>query len=156
MNPFDLGQVIQKVVDVHNGQAQKKDIRVIIDSPDRIPLTSGDQDMIEQVIVNLFSNAVKYSPPHSKIGIEIKEENESLIVSVIDNGYGIPKEALPKIFEKFYRVVDNDETNEVEGSGLGLALAREIIEQHGGTIKVNSRLGVGSVFTFSIPKAKLS
>jgi signal transduction histidine kinase len=70
---------------------------------------------------------------------------------VIDNGYGIPQESLPHIFDKFYRVTDSEGTEEVEGSGLGLTLAREIIERHGGTITVNSRLGVGSVFTFSIP-----
>jgi two-component system sensor histidine kinase ResE len=87
------------------------------------------------------------------MGIEVKENNSEIIVSVIDNGYGISNEDLPKIFEKFYRV-DSENSEEVEGSGLGLALAKEIVEQHNGTIKVNSRLGVGSVFSFSIPKVK--
>lgn len=153
--PFDLGQLIRKVAEVHAGQAERKKIRVITQVPDHIPLAQGDQDMIEQVLVNLFSNAVKYSPPQSKIGIEIKSERGMLAVSVIDNGYGIPKESLSRIFEKFYRVVETDALEETEGSGLGLTLAREIIDQHNGAIRVNSRLGVGSVFTFLIPKADI-
>jgi PAS domain S-box-containing protein len=151
MNPFDLKQVIQKIIETYQAQTEKKKIKVLHDIDDNIPLALGDQDMIEQVLVNLFSNAIKYSPHHSKIGIEVKEQEKRLVVSVIDNGYGIPQESLPHIFDKFYRVTDSEGTEEVEGSGLGLTLAREIIERHGGTITVNSRLGVGSVFTFSIP-----
>ncbi len=153
MNPFDLRYLVEKIVEIYKGEAEKKEIRIITEIPDTLPLTLGDQDMIEQVLLNLFSNAVKYSPDRSKIGIEAKEEDDKILVSVIDNGYGIPKESLPRVFDKFYRVVDSEGTEEVEGSGLGLALAREIVERHGGTIKVNSRLGVGSVFSFTIPKA---
>jgi two-component system phosphate regulon sensor histidine kinase PhoR len=76
-------------------------------------------------------------------------------VSVIDNGYGIPKEALPRIFEKFYRVAEVREDEATEGSGLGLALVKEIVEKHGGSIKVKSKLGVGSVFTFTLKKAEI-
>jgi len=153
--PFDLGQLIQKVAEVHAGQAGRKKIRVITQVPNKLPLAQGDQDMIEQVLVNLFSNAVKYSPSQSKIGIEVKTERNMLAVSVIDNGYGIPKESLSRIFDKFYRVIESDALEETEGSGLGLTLAREIIDQHGGAIRVNSRLGVGSVFTFIIPQADI-
>ena len=156
MNPFDLRQVVEKILETYRGQAEKKKIRVIAEIPENLPLALGDQDMIEQVLLNLFSNAVKYSPDHSKIGIEAKEEEDKIVVSMIDNGYGIPREALPRIFDKFYRVVDSEGTDEVEGSGLGLALAKEIVEQHGGTIMVNSRLGVGSVFSFTIPKAEMT
>ena len=74
-------------------------------------------------------------------------------MSVIDSGYGIPKESLSKIFNKFYRVVDIEETDDVEGSGLGLALVKEIIERHGEVITVKSKLGTGSVFRFSLKKA---
>ena len=106
--------------------------------------------------MNLFSNAVKYSPDRSKIGIEAKIEKSDIIVSVIDNGYGIPKESLGKIFDKFYRVSDTENSEEIEGSGLGLALAKEIIEQHSGKITVNSRLGVGSVFSFTLKQAEIA
>ena len=152
MNPFDMRYLIEKIIETYKGEAEKKDIKIITEIPDTLPLALGDQDMVEQVLLNLFSNAVKYSPNRSKIGIEAKEENDKILVSVIDNGYGIPKESLPHIFDKFYRVADSEGTEEVEGSGLGLALAKEIVERHGGTIRVNSRLGVGSVFSFTIPK----
>ncbi len=153
MNPFDLRYLVEKIIETYKGEAEKKDIKIITEIPDTLPLALGDQDMIEQVLLNLFSNAVKYSPNRSKIGIEAKDEDDKILVSVIDNGYGIPKESLPHVFDKFYRVVDSEGTEEVEGSGLGLALAKEIVERHGGTIKVNSRLGVGSVFSFTVPKA---
>ena len=155
-SPFDFRQVVEKIVSTYKGQAEKKNIRIITEIPENIALAMGDQDMIEQVILNLFSNAVKYSPKHSKIGIESKEDGDNLVISVIDNGYGITKEALSHIFDKFYRVIDSEGSEDVEGSGLGLALAREIIEQHEGTITVTSRLGVGSVFTFTLPKASVT
>lgn len=156
MNPFDLRQLVEKIKETYKGQAEKRKIRVIVEIPKALPMAYGDQDMIEQVLLNLFSNAVKYSPVNSKVGIEAKEEDDALVVSVIDNGYGIPKEALPRIFDKFYRVVDSEGSDEVEGSGLGLSLAKEIVEQHGGTIKVTSRLGIGSVFSFTLPKAEIT
>jgi len=154
MIPFNLRHVVKKVIDVYKGQTDKKEIRVITEMPRKLPHVYGDQDMIEQVLQNLFSNAIKYSPKNSKIGIEAKENEKDVIVSVIDNGYGIPKEAVGRIFDKFYRFTDSEGSEEVEGTGLGLSLAKEIIEKHGGTITVNSRLGVGSIFTFTLPKAK--
>ncbi|HGY12324.1 MAG TPA: HAMP domain-containing histidine kinase, partial [Desulfobacterales bacterium] len=87
----------------------------------------------------------------AKIGIEAKTAENFVVVSVIDNGYGIPKESLNKIFNKFYRVSESESENEPQGTGLGLSLCKEIVEKHGGEIKVQSKLGVGSVFTFTIP-----
>ncbi len=155
MNPFDLNSVIDKMLESHIRQTESKAIKVIKEMPDNLPLVVGDQDMIEQVLLNLFSNAVKYSPKRSKVGIEAKEENGFVQVSIIDNGYGIPKESLIHIFDKFYRVPDTKMNGEVEGSGLGLTLAKEIIQHHGGEIKVQSRLGVGSVFNFTLQKANV-
>ncbi len=155
MNPFNIKHVVNKIVDIYKGQAEKKHIRVIQEIPERLSLALGDQDMIEQVVLNLFSNAIKYSPPRSKIGIEVKEQNNTILVNVVDNGYGIPEEALPKIFNKFYRVADLEDSDEIEGSGLGLSLSKEIIERHGGTINVTSRFGVGSVFSFTLQKVDI-
>lgn len=154
MNDFDLKQVVAKIIDVYQGQADKKEIKVIAELPKRLPFVYGDPDMIEQVLLNLFSNAVKYSPTRSKIGIEVKDIGEEIQVNVIDNGYGIPEDSIERIFDKFYRASDVEGTDEVDGTGLGLSLAKEIVEKHGGTIKVNSRVGVGSIFSFTIPKTK--
>ena len=150
-NPFDLQQIIQRLIESQKGITEKRHIRVITDFPPAIPLALGDQGLIEQVLLNLFSNAVKYSKDQSKIGIEIKNESDHLLVHVIDNGSGIPKDALPSIFNKFFRVEGDSEEQEIEGSGLGLALVKEIIEKHGGTINVQSRVGVGSIFSFTLP-----
>ncbi|MBN1780302.1 PAS domain-containing protein [bacterium] len=152
LNPFDLKQVILRVLETHKAITVKKQIRVITDFPDPVPLAYGDQELIEQVIINLYSNAVKYSPKLAKVGVEIKSEGDQLLIHIIDNGFGIPKEDLPRIFDKFYRVSDDEHEDEIEGSGLGLALVKEIIERHGGTVRVQSRLNMGSVFSFTIPK----
>jgi signal transduction histidine kinase len=153
MTAFDIKQVIQQVIETNRMQVEKKEIRAITDIQENLSFAFGDQDMVEQVLQNLYNNAIKYSPKRSKIGIEVKESKDEIIVNVIDNGYGIPKDALPNIFEKFYRVIDTEGYDEVEGSGLGLALTKEIVERHGGTISVKSRLGVGSVFTFTLPRS---
>ena len=107
---------------------------------------------MEQVLQNFLSNAVKYSPEHSKIGIELRQEKANFLVNIIDNGRGIPSEELPHIFDKFYRVQHEENEEEIEGSGLGLALVKEIIERHGGTIRAQSRIGVGSIFSFTVPQ----
>jgi two-component system, OmpR family, phosphate regulon sensor histidine kinase PhoR len=156
MDPFDLRPVIEKTVSVFEAQAEQKAILIVIQAPDALPLVVGDQDLVDQVLVNLVSNAIKYSPRQSKIGIELSVGPKEVWVNIIDNGYGIPRESLPKIFDKFYRVSDSGIEEETEGSGLGLALAKEIIEKHGGYIKVKSKLGVGSVFTFSLLKAGIT
>lgn len=156
MIPFDLPQMVDKMLENSKSLIKKKNMSIVTDFSAQLPFAFGDPDMIEQVLLNLISNAIKYSPQNSKIGIEIKESDKRLFVSVVDNGYGIPKEALPNIFNKFYRVAGTDETAAAEGSGLGLALAKEIVQHHGGTIDVQSKLGVGSVFTFSVAQADIS
>jgi two-component system, OmpR family, phosphate regulon sensor histidine kinase PhoR len=156
MDPFDLRPVIDKTIGLFKAQADPKNILMVVQAPDPIPLVVGDQELVDQVMVNLVSNAIKYSPRQSKIGIEVSTGSKDVIVNIIDNGFGIPKESLPKIFDKFYRVSESRGEEETEGSGLGLALVKEIIEKHGGFIRVKSKLGVGSVFTFSLLKAGMT
>ena len=154
--PFDIQKLIDRVVIAHQQLADKKDIRLIKKFPRVLCMVNGDSDLIEQVIINLLSNAIKYSPTGSKIGIEVNEKENDIEISIIDNGYGIPKDSLSKIFNKFYRVVDPDSPEEIEGSGLGLALVREIVERHGSEINVKSKQGVGSVFRFSLKKVNMN
>ena len=112
---------------------------------------SVDKGMIEEVILNLFSNAVKYSPEKTSITISVEGKENELVIAVKDEGYGISKESLPEIFDKFYRVTDNENVRDIEGSGLGLSLVKEIVELHGGLVWVESQIGKGSTFYFSIP-----
>jgi signal transduction histidine kinase len=108
--------------------------------------------MLEQVILNLFTNAVKYSPENTAIEIRLKERESEVLIEVEDNGYGISEKSQQRLFEKFYRVTDNEKVREITGTGLGLALVKEIVEIHGGSIAVQSKLGEGSTFSFTIPK----
>ncbi len=149
--PFDFRQLALQVAESFRAQLDRKEMHLISEIPESLPLAFGDQNMVEQVLVNLISNAIKYSPRLSKIGIEATSNGRELLVHIIDNGYGIPKDALPHIFEKFYRVPDMENRQEIEGSGLGLSLVKEIVERHGGHVRVKSKLGVGSVFSFSLP-----
>jgi len=150
--PMDLRQVVERQVRNLQPQAENKNIRISINIPETLSMAYGDPHLIEQVMLNLISNALKYSPYNAKVGIEITEQHHHFDINIIDNGYGIPKEDLPFIFDKFYRVSESESREEADGSGLGLALVKEIVERHGGTIQVNSKQGVGSVFSFTLTK----
>jgi signal transduction histidine kinase len=150
--PMQIRDVVDKVLDVNLHQAEKKGIVVSVKVSTNLPLVIGDADMLEQVILNLFANAVKYSPENTAIEIRLKERENDVLVEVEDNGYGISEKAQQRLFEKFYRVTDNEKVREITGTGLGLALVKEIVEIHGGAITVKSKLGEGSTFSFTIPK----
>ncbi len=110
----------------------------------------ADRSKLHQVFMNLISNAIKYSPNGGLIAIACRLDGDRLQISVTDSGLGIPEEAMPKLFDKFYRV-DNTDRREIGGTGLGLAIVKEIIERHQGTITVSSRLGEGSCFIVTLP-----
>lgn len=151
-SPMQLRDIIDKVLDVNLHQAEKKGMVVTVKVAPNPPLVLGDKDMLEQVVLNLFSNAVKYSPENSAIEIRLKERDNDVLVEIEDNGYGISEKSLPRIFEKFYRVTDNDKVREISGTGLGLSLVKEVVEIHDGTISVKSKPSEGSTFSFTIPK----
>jgi signal transduction histidine kinase len=109
-----------------------------------------DSRRFAQVIANLISNAIKYSPPHTIITVSVYRDHEHAVIDVADQGYGIPTDDLPHIFEKYFRV-NRQQHMAVEGTGLGLPIARMIVEQHGGTLSAVSEEGVGSVFTIRLP-----
>ena len=106
---------------------------------------------IEQVIINVISNAVKYTPDGGHIDVKLRcENNEMVKVVVTDNGIGIPKEDISHLFERFYRV-EKSRTQDAGGTGLGLAIAKELVEAHGGSISVDSTVGKGTCVTVAIP-----
>ena len=124
-----------------------------LDLADDLPAVRADADRIQQVMTNLLSNARKYSPAGGEIRVAAHEANGQVIVSVQDHGLGLPPEALPRLFEKFYRV-DNSDRRSITGTGLGLAISRKIVDAHGGRIWAESPgLGQGSSFVFSLPLA---
>jgi two-component system, OmpR family, sensor histidine kinase VicK len=115
-----------------------------------IPDISADRDRIEQVVLNIVSNSIKYTPSGGKITVYIGRLYSEVYIKVSDTGMGIPESDLPRIFERFYRV-DKARSREMGGTGLGLAIAKEIVEAHKGNISIISELGKGTEITVKLP-----
>ena len=130
-------------------QAERAGVELIIETA-TLPNVEGDATRLEQVLVNLIHNAVKFTRRGGLVTLSAVEEDDAVVFAVRDTGVGIPSDDLPRIFERFYRV---DRSRAGSGTGLGLSIAKHIVEAHGGRIWVQSREGEGSVFFFSIPSA---
>lgn len=133
------------------GAAQKKNLTIEKNLPDHFPSLFGDKELLKVGIINILGNAVKYTPENGQVKFMLTEQDDVAVFEVIDNGYGISKEDLPHIFDKFYRSTDPRVTEQT-GSGLGLALTSEIIRLHGGEIEVNSKVDEGSHFIIRLPR----
>jgi signal transduction histidine kinase len=146
---FDLLELAHAVSSHFEIESTKKNISLKIQGePSQI---DADRDRINQVIVNLLSNAVKYTPENGHICITVKDTPENSILTVEDNGIGIPKDELPLIFERFYRT-DKSRNRKTGGAGIGLTIAKSIVTAHGGKIEVESELDHGSRFIITLPK----
>lgn len=150
--PLDLSQVIARVVKNMAGQTSSHEFGVSFGG--QVPLVLADADRTEEVLTNLLDNAIKYSPDGGMISIDVRQVGDSVVTSVADPGVGIPQSELDKVFEKFYRV-DLSDARETYGHGLGLYIAKRLLEAQGGKIWVRSTLGRGSTFSFSLPIAHL-
>ncbi len=133
------------------GAAQRKNITIERNLPDNFPSLFGDKELLKVGIINILGNAVKYTPEKGRIKFTLTEQDDVVVFEVIDNGYGISKEDLAHIFDKFYRSTDTRVTEQT-GSGLGLALTSEIIRLHGGEVEVSSKIDEGSHFVIRLPK----
>ena len=151
MEVISLRDLIDGVIGFVKEPAEKKKISI---SPNEIPSSltlKADRNYLEQILINLLDNAIKYTPEEGRITISAIENNsEEIQFSVGDNGIGIPREDLPRIFERFYRV-DKGRSQESGGTGLGLSIVKHLVQAHGGRIWVESRLGEGSTFSFTLP-----
>ncbi len=146
--PTNLADLIAGVVRLQTPEAEKKSIRLNYDVPDRVPPIVADPERITQVFTNLITNAIHYTPDqgHVQVSLIFDEDAGEVVVQVEDTGPGIPAHLLPNIFKPFYRA--SERTN---GTGLGLTIAKEIIDRHHGSIEVESRDGEGSRFTVHLP-----
>lgn len=146
----DIGQIILQQIDNFRKDETQKKIKIHTTIPENIPRLYADEDALAQAFNNLIDNALKFSPEGKEIYIHLKAEKENVIVEFIDQGAGIPQDELNKIFDKFYQG-RNALRQSVKGAGLGLTLAKHIVEAHGGRISVKSKLGQGSTFSLIFP-----
>jgi PAS domain S-box-containing protein len=146
--PLEVRPLFEKVVAIFANPSARHSI--IMNAPANLPPISGDEELLHQALGNLLSNAIKYSPEGSKVILDARQEGERVILQVKDEGSGIPAESLAKIFDMFYRVEDPSR-RQVTGTGLGLALVKEIASAHNGQVWAESTLGQGSTFYLALP-----
>ena len=147
---IDLADVVGSVLKRVTGLAGRHRIALFL--PSDLPMVTGDFVLLEQVLFNLMDNAAKYAPPDTAISLTARADEDSVVLEVMDEGPGIPEEALETIFAKFKRLEDGDRRR--AGTGLGLAISRGFVEAMGGTIVARNRLDrSGAVFRISLPVA---
>jgi PAS domain S-box-containing protein len=150
LEPCVVAPIINQVVSQLEEQIHNKQLQVDVETDVKLSPVMGNSRRIRQVLANLISNAIKYTPEGGQITVGAESNHEEIVVSVHDTGMGIPLADQPHIFDKFYRV-DRPEISNIQGTGLGLAITRSIVEKLGGRIWVQSELHVGSTFLFTLP-----
>jgi len=150
IRPVSVAQVVESCFETAQRRANDKELTLSLNLPSQLPDVAADSRRIQEVLQNLLDNATQYTLPGGKIILSAEARNDEVIFTVADTGIGIPQADQPRIFERFYRV-DVARSREAGGTGLGLSIARHLVEAHGGRIWVDSELGVGSKFHFSIP-----
>ena len=151
MDDLQLERVLRDQVEFHQAGAREKNIEIELKVPADLPLIEADKQGIDEVLTNLITNAMKYSPNDSKITVSAESQDGFVILKVSDTGFGIPEEDLAVIFNRFHRVKDKN-TREIHGTGLGLAIVKSIIDMHQGSIRVESILEQGTTFSILLPQ----
>jgi signal transduction histidine kinase len=149
----DIADLVRQAVSPWQPQLIAREISLSVNLPDNLPLVNIDWQRVNQVLHNILENAMAHTPKGGAIDVAASEKDKWVEVSVSDTGEGIPAEDLPHIFERFYRV-DKSRARATGGSGLGLTIAKRLVEAHGGAITVQSRVGEGSRFSFTLPIAE--
>ena len=148
--PVSVAALVDACVDTARMKAARKQLSLAIDIAPDLPQIRGDANRLQEVLQNLLDNAVQYTPPGGSVLVSAFPSNGQVTISVTDTGIGIPQAEQSRIFERFYRV-DAARSREAGGTGLGLSIARHIVDAHGGRLWLESAVGEGSHFHFSIP-----
>lgn len=146
---FDLRLLAERAIESVNPLANEKEISTSLESPEQLQ-TIGDPERLSQLLYILLDNAIKYTPTGGAVKLSLSQEGPDLCITVQDTGVGINKEDFHRIFDRFYRA-DKSRSRQMGGHGLGLSIAKWIVETHKGTINVTSELGKGSTFFIRIP-----
>jgi signal transduction histidine kinase len=150
LEPIDVAELIRQVIDEFRPMLIKGKLTMEMSLAEDLPKVRADREQLRLVLRNLLSNAVKFNREGGRITIRAENKHDMLEVCVSDTGIGIPKDKLDKIFERFYQV-DSSPTRRYGGAGMGLAIVKEVVEAHGGRVTVESELGKGSTFCFTLP-----
>ena len=154
MSSVDMGPLLRGVIEKFALQAQKAGVNLQVDVPSDLPLLIGDGDRLAQVFTNLVDNALKYTPTKGHVTLSAANVGNEMELSITDTGEGVPDEALPHLFDRFYQVDPSRAGGEKHGAGLGLAIVQEITQAHGGRISVRSQAGHGTTFVIHLPLAQ--
>ncbi len=152
LKPASVAKILDFVLATLNIQSKQRQVRVISKIPSTLALVKVDESSLAQVLLNIIENAIKYNKIGGEVSILACEKSDYVEITVSDTGLGIGADDLPRIFERFYRV-DKAHSREIGGTGLGLSIVKHIVQAHGGEITATSRLGEGSSFRFTLPKA---
>jgi signal transduction histidine kinase len=155
MSAVDVKVLLGNVIVKFTPLAQKAGIQLELIVPASLPALIGDGDRLAQVFTNLVDNALKFTPAGGKVILAGTSAGTEMVLTVSDTGPGIPQEALPRLFDRFYQVDASRAGGEGHGAGLGLAIVREIVVAHGGRISVRSELGHGTTFVIHLPLATI-
>jgi signal transduction histidine kinase len=147
----DVRQLVSSVASLMQAEARRRQIHLALELPARLPRLMLDAERIQQVLINLIGNSLKFTPAGGEIKVAVRQRNGSLEISVCDTGIGIAPADCEHIFGEFSQVKRQANGRQPEGSGLGLAITRRIVEAHEGSITVTSTPGKGSIFRFTLP-----
>ncbi|MBF0504000.1 MAG: HAMP domain-containing protein [Candidatus Omnitrophica bacterium] len=152
LSPVDIRPILDRTLRVLDKLIKTKKLSISVDTSSNLPKILADDKRLAQVFLNLLDNAVKYTPEGGSIKVRFSVNDQAVVIDVADTGIGIPEKDIPRIFERFYRV-DKARSRELGGTGLGLSIVKHIVLAHNGQVSVRSELGLGSVFSFFIPRA---
>ncbi|MBQ3177050.1 MAG: HAMP domain-containing protein [Clostridia bacterium] len=147
---FDMPSSVRRLCEVMRTDLEAHGHTISCTMEEDLPMVTGDRQRLEQVVINIISNAIKYTPEGGHIDVALFREGDRLVTTVTDNGVGIPEEDIAHIFERFYRV-EKSRTSDAGGTGLGLAIAKELVEAHGGQISIQSKLNEGTQVRIELP-----
>jgi len=153
MSTVDMDALLRNIVEKFMRQAQKSGVDLEVNIPEHLPALIGDGDRLAQVFTNLVDNALKFTPAHGQVTLHAVQAGTEMEISITDTGIGVPNEALPRLFDRFYQVDPSRAGGERHGAGLGLAIVQEIIQAHNGRISVRSEVGRGTTFMIHLPLA---
>ena len=155
LQPLALGGVIDQAVGMLRPQADAKGLHLEARVPPDLPLVNADPQRLGQILRNLLNNSVAHTPPGGTITVTASANHQEAAISICDTGQGISAEDLPHVFDRFYRA-DRSRARQTGGAGLGLAIVKQLVIALGGSIKVESEVGRGTTFTFTLPVVGLN